>query len=159
MRLHLFSLLFCAGALSAVAASAPKAAAESRCTAVRENCKPQTITADSVIRFVEAFYARYVFGTDDPAEAIRRHCSPELQRQLHEHYGYDDGYAVWMFRTGLQDGPENRSEVSAVTPQGEGLYKVNFIDMGTPGIDMGTPGSRTLKIIVARGTLIIDAIK
>ena len=153
MRLHLFSLLFCAGALSAVAASTPKAAAESRCTAVRENCKPQTITADSVIRFVEAFYARYVFGTDDPAEAIRRHCSPELQRQLHEHYGYDDdGYAVWMFRTGLQDGPENRSEVSAVTPQGEGLYKVNFIDMGTPG-------SRTLKIIVARGTLIIDAIK
>lgn len=153
MRLHLLTLLFCAGALSAAAASAPKAAAESRSTAVRENCEPQTITADSVVRFVEAFYARYVFGPDDPTGTIRRHCSPNLQRQLREHYGYDgDGYAVWEFRSGLQDGPENHSAVTAVTPTDDGYYKVDFIDRGIKG-------SRTLKIIVSKGTLMIDAIK
>ncbi len=153
MRLLPLSLLFCAGVLSAVAASAPKAAAKTRSAAVRENCEPQTITADSVVRFIEAFYARYVFGPEDPTEAIRRHCSPDLQRQLRESYGYDgDGYAVWAFRTGLQDGPEARSEVTAVTPSGDGYYRVEFIDMGRTG-------SRVLKISVPEGTLMIDAIK
>ena len=43
-------------------------------------------------------------------------------------------------------------KVTSVTALGNGLYKVNFIDMGIKG-------NRTLKIIDVNGTLKFDAIK
>ena len=79
--------------------------------------------------------------------------SAKLQKQLKDNYEYDsEGYAIWNFRTGMQDGPSDISKVTSVTALGNGLYKVNFIDMGIKG-------NRTLKIIDVNGTLKFDAIK
>ena len=52
----------------------------------------------------------------------------------------------------MQDGPSDISKVTSVTALGNGLYKVNFIDMGIKG-------NRTLKIIDVNGTLKFDAIR
>ena len=97
------------------------------------------------IQFIKDFYANYVFGA--------KHCTAKLQKQLKDNYEYDgEGYAIWNFRTGMQDGPSDISKVTSVTTLGNGLYKVNFIDMGIKG-------NRTLKIIDVNGTLKFDAIK
>ena len=95
----------------------------------------------------------YVFGAKNYVPAVKKHCTAKLQKQLKDNYEYDgEGYAIWNFRTGMQDGPSDISKVTSVTALGNGLYKVNFIDMGIKG-------NRTLKIIDVNGTLKFDAIK
>ena len=97
--------------------------------------------------------ANYVFGAKNYVPAVKKHCTAKLQKQLKDNYEYDgEGYAIWNFRTGMQDGPSDISKVTSVTALGNGLYKVNFIDMGIKG-------NRTLKIIDVNGTLKFDAIK
>ena len=97
------------------------------------------------IQFIKDFYANYVFGAKNYVPAVKKH--------LKDNYEYDgEGYAIWNFRTGMQDGPSDISKVTSVTALGNGLYKVNFIDMGIKG-------NRTLKIIDVNGTLKFDAIK
>ena len=40
----------------------------------------------------------------------------QLQKQLKDNYEYDsEGYAIWNFRTGMQDGPRDISKVTSVT--------------------------------------------
>ena len=110
---------------------------------------------DNTIRIVlfNFFFASYVFGTKNYVPAVKKHCTAKLQKQLKDNYEYDgEGYAIWNFRTGMQDGPSDISKVTSVTALGNGLYKVNFIDMGIKG-------NRTLKIIDVNGTLKFDAIK
>ena len=93
------------------------------------------------------------FGAKNYVPAVKKHCTAKLQKQLKDNYEYDgEGYAIWNFRTGMQDGPSDISKVTSVTALGNGLYKVNFIDMGIKG-------NRTLKIIDVNGTLKFDAIK
>ena len=106
------------------------------------------------IQFIKDFYANYVFGTKDYVPAVKKHCTAKLQKQLKDKYEFDgEGHAIWNFRTGtLQDGPNDISKVTSVVALGNGLYKVNFIDMGIKG-------NRTLKIIYVNGTLKFDAIK
>ena len=105
------------------------------------------------IQFIKDSYASYVFGTKNYVPAVKKHCTAKLQKQLKDNYEYDgEGYAIWNFRTGMQDGPSDISKVTSVTALGNGLYKVNFIDMGIKG-------NRTLKIIDVNGTLKFDAIK
>ncbi len=37
---------------------------------------------------------------------LEKHCSKSLLAKLSEQYDYDgEGYAVWKFRSGVQDGP------------------------------------------------------
>ena len=106
-----------------------------------------------VNQFIKDFYANYVFGEKNYIPAVKKHCTAKLQKQLKDNYEYDgEGYAIWNFRTGMQDGPSDISKVTSVTALGNGLYKVNFIDMGIKG-------NRTLKIIDVNGTLKFDAIK
>ena len=106
-----------------------------------------------VIQFIKDFYANYVFGAKNYVPAVKKHCTAKLQKQLKDNYEYDgEGYAIWNFRTGMQDGPSDISKVTSVAALGNGLYKVNFIDMGIKG-------NRTLKIIDVNGTLKFDAIK
>ena len=97
------------------------------------------------IQFIKDFYANYVFGAKNYVPAVKKHCTAKLQKQLKDNYEYDG-------EGGMQDGPSDISKVTSVTALGNGLYKVNFIDMGIKG-------NRTLKIIDVNGTLKFDAIK
>ena len=56
------------------------------------------------IQFIKDFYANYVFGAKNYVPAVKKHCTAKLQKQLKDNYEYDsEGYAIWNFRTGMQD--------------------------------------------------------
>ena len=116
---------------------------------------PQTTVpaADDAVRFIRYFYTTCVFGNAGCEPLLKKHCTERLLRKLHAGYGYDgDGYAVWFFRTGAQDGPSDVSEVREVVALGGGCFRVNFVDMGTEG-------HRIVKIVDENGAMKFDAVK
>ena len=84
---------------------------------------------------------------------LEKCCTQRLLRKLRADYGYDgEGYAVWLFRTGAQDGPDDVSEIREVAALGDGRYRVDFVDMGTEG-------RRIVKIVDENGAMKIDAVE
>lgn len=62
---------------------------------------------------------------------LQQHCSDNLLTRLSEEYDYDgDGYAVWKFRSGAQDGPNNEHAMINVEDEGDGWYRYTAVDMG-----------------------------
>lgn len=66
---------------------------------------------------------------------VERYCTEKLQKKLKEAYEYDgeDGYATWKFRSDAQDGPSDEYKLTKFTPEDNGWYKYEFIDMGIRG--------------------------
>lgn len=61
---------------------------------------------------------------------VVEHFSPKILTKLRNEFEYDGGgYAVWLFRTGAQDG-QGTSEVTSISTEGDGWYTVFFSDMG-----------------------------
>lgn len=119
----------------------------------RTTARPES-EAD-VARMIRSFYAECVFGRGDYVPGVESCCTERLCRQLREAFSqeYDgEGYAVWNFRTGCQDGPSEVSEVTAVTASGENVYRVDFIDMGIEG-------RRTVHLVRENGVWKIDALE
>ena len=81
--------------------------------------------------FEEIFNERYY--EDDGF--VDRYCTEKLQKKLKEAYEYDgeDGYATWKFRSEAQDGSSEEYKLTKFTPEGNGWYKYEFIDMGIRG--------------------------
>lgn len=81
--------------------------------------------------FTDVFSERYY--EDDGF--ITKYCTEELQKKLKDAYEYDgeEGYATWKFRSEAQDGPSEEYKLTKFTPEGNGWYKYEFIDMGIPG--------------------------
>lgn len=120
----------------------------------RMNELPAESDADAV-RMIRSFYAECVFGRGDYVPGVESCCTERLRRQLREAFSqeYDgEGYAVWNFRTGCQDGPSEVSEVTAVTASGENVYRVDIIDMGIEG-------RRTVHLVRENGMWKIDALE
>ena len=99
---------------------------------------PQTTTAEEeklVTVFLKDLYEKYVLeirGYHDFSK-IKSHFSPKILKKMRKEFEYDGGgYAVWIFRTGVQDGP-SESQLRSITPEGDGWYKVSFSDMGYKG--------------------------
>ena len=91
---------------------------------------------NQVKAFLQELYDKYVFGTEEfrDFEEIVEHFSPQILTKLRNEFEYDGGgYAVWLFRTGAQDGPEDKSEVTSISTEGDGWYTVSFSDMGIKG--------------------------
>lgn len=73
-----------------------------------------------------------------PYGYIREHSTPEVLSRLRGSYDSDvddgtgdaDRLGVWELRTQNQDGPSSVSKVTDITPEGNGWYKVSFLDMG-----------------------------
>ncbi len=62
---------------------------------------------------------------------LEQHCSKDLLTKLSEAYDYEgDGYAVWMFRSGAQDGPGKEHAVIYIEDEGNGWYRYTALDMG-----------------------------
>ena len=99
------------------------------------------------------FYTSCVFGNAACGPILEKCCTQRLLRKLRADYGYDgEGYAVWLFRTGAQDGPDDVSEIREVASLGDGRYRVDFVDMGTEG-------RRIVKIVDENGAMKIDAVE
>lgn len=62
---------------------------------------------------------------------LEQHCSKGLLEKLSEEYDYEgDGYAVWLFRSGAQDGPSQEHVMTSIEDEGNGWYRYTAIDMG-----------------------------
>ena len=85
--------------------------------------------------FLTDLYEKYVLCTRGyhNFSKIKSHFSPKILKKMRKEFEYDGGgYAVWIFRTGVQDGP-SESQLRSITPEGDGWYKVSFSDMGYKG--------------------------
>lgn len=80
------------------------------------------------------FYNTYILGGKELDEdTAAKFCSKRMVRQMAEDYSneYNDtGMAVWIFRSGQQDGPSSESRVVEVIATGIKQYEVNYFDMG-----------------------------
>lgn len=83
---------------------------------------------------LEEFYNDYVFGNKDFSKIANKVCTPRLLQYLKDAYEYEceDGecYAMWLFRSGNQDGTSDECRVVNVKDEGDGWVGVFFIDMG-----------------------------
>ena len=99
-----------------------------------ETSESMSIEEQNMVKtFLKRLYNKYVFANDGLSnfEDIVEHFSPEILTKLRNEFEYDGGgYAVWLFRTGAQDGPEEKSEVISISTEGDGWYTVIFSDMG-----------------------------
>lgn len=93
---------------------------------------------NQVTAFLQELYDKYVFWSDRVGnfEDVVEHFSPEILTKLRKAYEYEydgSGYAVWLFRTGAQDGLEDKSKVTSISTEGDDWYTVFFSDMGLKG--------------------------
>lgn len=79
---------------------------------------------------------------------LEKHCTEGLLTKLSEAYDYEgDGYAVWEFRSGAQDGPGDEHSVISIEDQGDGWYRYVAMDMGltfTKRIRLSHEGGKTM---------------
>lgn len=107
-----------------------------------------------VDNMIRELYSKYVFnyGDDFPIYASQ-HCSRSLIQRLKEECYFDSGdddcYAVWLFRTGNDDGDSDENRILSIERIDSDWYMVEFIDMGIYGY-------KFLKIIQSAGTYKID---
>lgn len=86
--------------------------------------------------FIEYFYNNYVFGSKNFEEIAESVCSRDFLQYLKDEFEYDcpdgDCYAIWLFRSGAQDGIDNGkgSHVINVRQMDPTLFEVTYYDMG-----------------------------
>lgn len=109
-----------------------------------------------VSEFLKGFYAHYVFGNESMERIAKDVCTPRLLDYLKRQYDYDcpDGpcYAMWCFRTGMQDGPSDVSKVTSVKAENDGWFKVSYLDMGNHG-------TTRIRFIMMKGKYRMDEIE
>ena len=88
------------------------------------------------IEKIQEFYKNYVFGRETlTREVAYKYCSKSLVKKLADDYDYEgEGYAVWDFRSGAQDGDSDVQEVEDIEELTENTYKVTYNDMGHKGV-------------------------
>lgn len=102
-------------------------------TEIAEEAAPSVLSDENVYAFFADLYNNYVFGIQN-FDNIKVQFSDAIVTELREDFPYDgEGYAVWVFRTEAQDGPNEVSSLDQVTPLEDGWYEVKFTDMGIKG--------------------------
>ena len=104
--------------------------------ATEESAANQPNQNAKAIEKIQEFYKKYVFGREEMTrEVAYKYCTKSLAKKLADDYDYDgDGYAVWDFRSGAQDGDSDVQEVESVEELAENMYKVTYNDMDHKGV-------------------------
>lgn len=99
-------------------------------TTIVENLEEERLAKE----FLTTLYKDYVFGFQNFSK-IKSHFSEKILNRLRNEFVYDDGngYAIWLFRTGTQDGPSNICQVNSIDKGENGWYTVSYTDMGYDG--------------------------
>ncbi len=118
------------------------------CCAAGERESPKDSCACDEIRFLRELYEKHVFGGCG-LEGLEDHFADSVLTRLKKGYDMDgEGYALWLLRTGFQDGPEDESSVLSIYPCNGG-FKVAYSDMGHRG-------STTFKLRNDNGKVIVE---
>ena len=108
---------------------------------------------NDIIEFITDMYNNRKYEDYD---FIKKHCSSEMLNVLKEEFDYEcedgDCYAVWLFRSSAQDGPNDKNEIISVKPIGDYWYKYDFYDMGIRA-------SNIIKVIKKNGKIIIESVQ
>jgi hypothetical protein len=101
-----------------------------------ESANNQAKISSKAIEKIQEFYKKYVFGREEMTrEVAYKYCTKSLAKKLADDYDYDgDGYAVWDFRSGAQDGDSDVQEVNDIEELADNMYKVTYNDMGHKGV-------------------------
>lgn len=103
---------------------------------------------------IKVFYRKFVFGVSDlNNENITEYCTEKLIKKLRADYDYDgEGYAVWGFRSGAQNGDTDAQALTDVESLGDGKFKACYYDMGKVQ-------SITITVVVDDGNILFDEIE
>lgn len=106
----------------------------------------QTYRFSDVEGKIRQLYENEVFGTaKDPDFKISDICTADFLERLENANDYDTkGYAMWLLRSGMQDGDDSPSKVLCIEP-GEGNTVI------VHWTDMGYKGSTTFKLLYSDG--------
>ena len=105
-----------------------------QCNGNEQHMEKSSEESEQIKDFLLNFYDNYIIGHGDFSE-IKYHFSPSIVSTLQSAYQeeYDGmGYAIWLFRSGAQDGP-GESEVINIENNGDSWYTVYMSDMGFKG--------------------------
>ncbi|MDE6513887.1 MAG: hypothetical protein K2L05_06860 [Muribaculaceae bacterium] len=94
--------------------------------------QPAPQTPDDILlpELAAEIYSRILNYTDETLVFISEHCTPELLKQLSDAYDMDgEGYAIWLLRSGAQDG-DGESKVVSTTFIAPNTVEIEFSDMG-----------------------------
>lgn len=108
---------------------------------------------DKTVEKIQDFYKNYVFGEEEVTdEVVNKYCTKKLSKKLKDDYEYEGGgYAIWDFRSDAQDGPSDVQEVTNIESLGNGVYKVQYNDMGHKGFC-------NITVVVEGGNILFDKI-
>ncbi len=118
----------------------------------------EVVIDDDKTVFLKEFYLDYVlYGRNKCFEEIADEvCTSRLLKVLADNYGYDcdegNCYAIWLFRTGLQDGLSDENKVISVIALEDNWYQVEYVDMGIFG-------TTSIHFVEDDGALKMDEIK
>ena len=112
--------------------------------------KEKKPTEKEIISFIKEMYNGELYNDYD---FLKKHCTKSLLKHLAAEYDYDDrGYACWLFRSGLQDGPSERHGIISIKPLGNSWYKYSYYDMGTKT-------ENKIKVIIDGTTIKFDKVE
>lgn len=107
---------------------------------VTQNSSPTAQTQKNyepmIKEFLTTLYNDYVLGINGFKDfsRIKSHFSDKVLTRLRNEFVYDgEGYAVWLFRSGAQEGPSFTSQVNSITAGKNGWYTVSYTDAGYDG--------------------------
>ena len=121
--------------------------------------KPATVQQEQgyvdakVFEKIQMFYSKHIFGNEFANDSIiAQYCTKSLAQKLRDDYDSEfsdgGGYAVWKFRSNVQDG-DDIQEIEKIEPLGNGKYLVHYNDMGNKG-------SHTITIAIQDGDVFFD---
>lgn len=80
---------------------------------------------------------------------LRNHCTDKMLSKLSDDYVYgDSGYAIWDFRTEMQDG-DGPSKMVSIKSLGDNWYRYDFLDVGFKG-------AKKVHFVYENGDLMLD---
>lgn len=87
----------------------------------------------SDVEVISTFYEAVLGETEMTDELLKESLSQDVLDAIWE-ADYDSTYSFWVFRTGFQDGPSDKSTLEGIEKIGDGWYKVSYSDLGIHGV-------------------------
>lgn len=95
-----------------------------------------TVVVDKGVEIIDFIKSTYNDKKYEDYAFLKQYCTNRMLNKLRREYEYDgDGYAVWLFRSGAQDGPSDEYRIISVAPEENNWYTYSYYDMGIKGIN------------------------